>query len=173
MESLVKEGLQKTQSLEDKSASDIEVVRELNQVLLIIFSRPNNDNMVSKLIPDVRKELNNYRAFYDSIHTLVDSALLGVQQNIPPSHKSTYLFVLENIMSELKPEIKTQTECKKIFYQISNAKIKISDDLRLDRKIRSMFQSHSPSDTAHTVLKQNFPDEFKEKKKSLWERIFG
>ena len=52
--------------------------------------------------------------------------------------------------------------------------MKVPDDVRLDRKLRSMFKSQNPSETAKTIIDAELPkDDRKEKKKSFWQRLFG
>lgn len=150
---------------------ETESILHLEDALKLILSRPNKDNMIEKLLPDVRGQLNNYGAYYDSLNNIVIEAINGVSQKIPVVYKSTYIFILENIMSEHRPYIKKENEVKKIFMQIRDAKIEVPNDVRLDRKLRSMFKSQSPSKTASEVLRIDFPEEHK--KKGFWEKLFG
>ncbi|MCB0355467.1 MAG: hypothetical protein KDD40_00580 [Bdellovibrionales bacterium] len=151
-----------------------EAIEFLKEALRLIFSRPNKDNMVEKLLPEVRAELKSYSAFYDSIYDLVVEAVAGLGQKIPVVYKSTYIFVLENVMSEFRPLLKSDKEIQKIFFYIRDSDVKVPDDVRLDRKLRSMFKSQNPSETAKTIIDAELPkDDRKEKKKSFWQRLFG
>ncbi len=145
----------------------------LKDALRLIFSRPNKDNMVEKLLPEVRSELKSYNAFYDSINDLVVESITGLTQKIPVIYKSTYIFVLENIMSEFRPDLKTNKDVKKIFIYIRDSGAGIPDDVRLDRKLRSMFRSRSPSSTARKIIEQDLPKKERQEKKGFWESLFS
>ena len=158
------------------SYNEAESINLLKDALRLILSRPNKDNLVEKLIPEVRQELNNYQAYYDSLHDITVEAVTGLNQKIPVVYRSTYIFVLENIMSELRPQLKTNSEVQKIFQYIRDAQIKIPNDVRLDRKLRSMFKSQSPSETAAKIIETDLPktnDKKNGQKKGFWQWLFG
>lgn len=155
----------------EESYDESESLELLKDALRMILSRPNKDNMVEKLLPDVRRELNNYGAFYDTLNDISVEAVSGINQKIPVVYRSTFVFVLENILSEFRPELKTKAEIKKIYKFISDAKIQIPEDVRLDRKLRSMFSSDSPSETAQKIIDTDLAE--KKPKKSFWQRLFG
>jgi len=166
--------LKKQRQSDKKGRSDydeFESIEVLKDSLRLIFSRPNKDNLVEKLLPDVRRELNNYGAYYDSLNDIVVEAVNGVSQKIPVVYRSTFIFILENVMSELRPDLKGSDEVKKIFTYIRDANLEIPNDVKLDRKLRSMYRSDSPSLTARKVLKAAQPK--KKKTKGFWERLFG
>ncbi|MCB9027207.1 MAG: hypothetical protein H6625_12870 [Bdellovibrionaceae bacterium] len=150
-----------------------EAIDVLKEALRLIFSRPNKDNMVEKLLPPVRADLKSYDAYYDSLYDLVVEAVAGLNQKIPVVYKSTYIFVLENIMSEFRPQLKTEKDIQKIFIYIRDSDVKVPDDVRLDRKLRSMFKSRNPSDTARSILEIELPREKEKEKKGFWQRLFG
>ncbi len=145
----------------------------LKDALRMIFSRPNKDNTIDKLLPEVRNELKSYEAYYDSIHDLAVEAVNGLKQKIPVVYKSTYIFILENLMSEFRPELKKNEEIKKLFIYIRDAEAVVPDDVRLDRKLRSMFNSRNPSDTAKKILEMDLPVNERKEKKGFWQRLFG
>lgn len=145
----------------------------LKDALRMIFSRPNKDNMIDKLLPEVRALLVEYGAYYDSINDLAVESVSGLKQKLPIVYKSTYIFVLENIMSEFRPNLKSNEEVKKIFFYIRDSKASVPDDVRLDRKLRSMFNSQNPCETAEKIIELELPKDKRKEKKSFWDRLFG
>lgn len=140
---------------EDMSASDTEAVEQLRDALLLLMSRPDKDNLIAKLMPDLRKELTNYKAFEDTFSSVTSEAIAGlVNDKLPVIDRSTYLFVLENIMSEVKAQAKERADYRKILEKIRDAKIKIPKDVVNDRKLRSMYTAESPSELADKILKK-------------------
>jgi hypothetical protein len=140
---------------EENAAPDQAGVEELRSALHLILARPNQDNMLAKLMPEVRKELSNVNAFEDSLSSLASEAIEGLRnEKLPTVFRSTYLFVLENIISEFKPEIRDKAELRKIFEKIRDAKLAIPKDVTKDLKLRSMLKVESPSERAKQILEK-------------------
>ena len=141
-----------------KSANDDDesaALFHLKEGLRIIMSRPNTDNLIPKLLPEIRKELVQFEAFDDQILELVNEAVDRVQdEKATTTGRATALFMLENIMAEIKPEVGTNEKYKSAYEKIRDAKIKVPKEAKSDRKIRGMFQTESPSEKAKKILEQ-------------------
>ena len=132
---------------------DQEAVEELREALQLVLSRPNYDNMLSKLMPEVRKELSTVNAFDDSLHGVVADALSAIDnEHLTRVDRATSLIVLENVLSEFKPEISDNEELKKIFMKIRDANIKIPKEVQNELRMRSMVGKTSPSLKAKKYL---------------------
>jgi hypothetical protein len=153
VQSFVKKA-RKASEREDESG-DSEAVEQLREGLKVILSRPDNDNMVAKLVPEVRRELLNYNKFEDVVTELVADAMAPLKQsNSTVSVRSTCLVILQNLLAEIKPEVVNGNERLKTSVQtIADAKIEIADDVKKDRRLRGMFKTVSPSDEAKAILK--------------------
>lgn len=139
----------------DEDGGDQAAVAILRDTTQFVLSRPDKDFMVAKLMPLLRKELTNYGAFEDSITTISTQAIMNLKSDKAPiSTKSTSVFILENLMSEIQPELDSKPEFKKIVEEIRDAKIEIPRAVRTDRKLTSMFKTSSPSETAKELLKK-------------------
>ena len=133
---------------------DRDAIEILRNTLKLILSRPDEDNMVSKLIPFVRSELNNFNAFEDTMTSVAEEAIRSIDnERLPVVYRGTALFILENLMSEIRPELENKEDFKILLGKIRDAKIKIPDKVRNERKLRSMYKSKSPSDIASAILK--------------------
>lgn len=150
--------------VDDAASPDQEAVEQLRSALHLILSRPNQDNMLAKIMPDVRKELMSVNAFEDSLSSLTTEAIDGVNNDkLPIVFRSTYLIVLENILSEFKPRLRDEEEIRKVFEKIRDAKVKLPKEVAQDLKLRSMVKTESPSDRAKRFLDGAFPPEKKKK----------
>lgn len=138
-----------------KAEGDAESIEPLREALKLIFSRPNSDNMIAKLIPEVRRELTGYAAFEDSISSLAAEAL-GVlkNKNSAASVQATALFMLENILSEIRPEAANNEDLRSVVKRVADAKIRIHSDVAKDMKLRGMFSAKNPTDMAKDILKK-------------------
>ena len=138
----------------EDSEGDGKAIEELRDALKLVFSRPNSDNMVAKLTPEVRRELNGFSSYEDTLSSLAAEALGTVSdKNNTVMQRSTALFLLENLLSEVRPEAGNNEDLLRIVKRISEAKIKIPTDVKQDRKLRSMFKTQNPSETADDILK--------------------
>lgn len=143
------------------------VVEELRTALQLMLSRPNQDNMLAKLLPEVRKELANLSAFDDSLAGIVVEAIEGLNnEKLPTVYRVTSHFILENVLSEFKPEIRDKEDLRKIFENIRDAKIKVPEEVKKELKLRSMFKAESPSERAGRIVAEwNKQNEKKNEKK--------
>lgn len=142
---------------DEPSEEDQKAIEPLREALVIILSRPNQDNMVSKLLPEVRKELVHLNAFEDTVASISSGAMAGLENDkLTEVTRATHLIVIENIVSEFAPEVdnKENDEFRQIFTKIRDAKIKIPDAVRKRLKLRSMLELKSPSDRADNALKK-------------------
>ena len=139
----------------DEDGGDQAAVAILRDTTQFVLSRPDKDFMVAKLMPLLRKELTNYGAFEDSLTAISTQAIMNLKSDkAPTSTKSTAVFILENLMSEIQPELDSKPEFKKIVEEIRDAKIEVPRAVRTDRKLTSMFKTSSPSETAKELLKK-------------------
>ncbi|MCC7404266.1 MAG: hypothetical protein IT288_07705 [Bdellovibrionales bacterium] len=146
-------------SMEKQASGDDEegdrlAVEALRDALKLVLSRPNEDNMVTKLMPMVRSELNNFNAFEDTLNSITDEAIRAINSDtLPVVYRATALFILENIMSEVRPELENKEDFKSLLARVRDAKIKVPDKIANERKLRSMYKTKSPSEIAEKLLK--------------------
>ncbi len=138
----------------DENVNDAEAIEHLREALKLIFSRPNSDNMIAKLMPDVRRELSGYSAYEDSISGLTAEALEVIKnKKAATSQQATALFVLENIMSEVRPEAANNDDLRRVVERVKDAKIKITNDVVKELKLRGMYKTRNPSEMAQDIIK--------------------
>ncbi len=129
-------------------------VTALRDALRIALSRPDSDNMVAGLVSEIRPRLRDLDAFEKTVRQLADEAMAGLKnKKEKPTQRATHLIVLENILGEFKPDVKTNPEVKKLFVEIRDAKIEIPDVVHNDMRLRGMFKAPaSPSDIAAKII---------------------
>lgn len=159
MQRQVQSRIKKSKSLANEtgetSPSDADAIEALRDALKLIFSRPDSDNMIAKLIPDVKRPLMGFNAYEDTLSSLTGEAIAVLKNdNTTVMQQATALFIIENIMREIKPEAERNEDYKNIFKKVADAKLKISHEVKLDRKLNAMFDTKNPSDEAKKVLKE-------------------
>jgi hypothetical protein len=125
----------------------------LRDALQAVYSRPNEDFMIEKILSPLRAELDDYGAWDKSVKALVREAL-GALKN-PTGFKIeaqvTYAIFLENLISDMRPKAENSFE-KSILEQIRDANIELTNAAKSERKLRMMRELVSPSDLARAAL---------------------
>jgi hypothetical protein len=142
---------------------DEQGVAQLRDALRIALSRPGQDGSRSNHFSRVRRDLSDVGQFEEVARQLTLEAVESLRKNQgPPRHLMTYVVMLENLMAEIRPEIETNDQLKRLVESIRDAKIVVGEQVRKQARIRSMDQLVSPSETAKRILA---PGEKKPQKK--------
>ncbi len=138
----------------DENVDDEQAIEHLREAMKLIYSRPNSDNMIAKLNPEIRRELVGYNAYEKTINSLTLEALgVAMNENAASSQRATAFFMLENILGEIRPEVSNNAGLRKAVETVKKAELEIPDDVRKDMKLRGMFKTRNPSELAAEVLK--------------------
>jgi hypothetical protein len=153
MQAVVNKQIKKADDF-SKDNDEVSAVAALRSALQYVFSRPNSDNMVSALTPPLRSKLRELDAFEKVLDEIVDAAIYKLNdKHMKAGARATSYFVLENFMSECKPETQVNEKIKGIFAKIRDAKIELDGSVKSDLKMRAMYQSpKSPSDIAAKII---------------------
>lgn len=165
VQTLVKQSRQVGSQYSD-TADDAEAIAKLREAMKLILSRPNSDNMIAKLTPEVRRDLTGYGAYEDTMSILSVEGLDYIRNDkASVNSRATAVFLLENILSEVKPEAADNPEMRRIVQRIADAHISIPNDVRNDMKLGGMYNTQNPSDIAAGILKKLPKQEKKKVKK--------
>ena len=148
MNKLVKEKIQESQSSKGNR------VIPLKEALQAVYSRPNEDFMIEKVISPLKNELEEHNAYESSVKTLVTEAMGALKNTkaFQPVAQVTYAIFLENIVAEFRPKTTEKFE-RSILTTIRDAKIELTKEAKRERSLRMMKEIESPSDLAATALK--------------------
>ncbi len=142
-----------------------EAVENLKDAMRIALSRPDQDGARANLYSRVRRELVDLGALDQVLIELTEESLSELRTQDGPRRTATYVVILENMMAEIKPEIRENQAYRKIVERIRDAKITISDKAKVQNLLRSMSVPVSPSGTAEKLLKSLPPEPAEPKKK--------
>jgi hypothetical protein len=126
----------------------------LKEGVQAIYSRPNDDAMIEKVIQPLRSELEENDMWEGTIDELVQEAI-GALKNpkaFKPVVQNTYAIFLENIIGDFKPFADKPGFERKELEKIRDAKIEMTKEAMNERKIRSMNTHKSPSEIASLSL---------------------
>ena len=133
-----------------------------------VLSRPNQDNMVSKIITPLRRELKRFNAYPKALNNIIDLSTKGLNsRSQSASSRSTYIVVLQNLMAELQPQMKTDKNIKALYEKIYKSQIKVPQEVSANLA-QSMIPALSPSESARNLLQKHFPKQYPIKKSPWW-----
>ena len=157
-----------------RDGNETAAVESLRNALKLVLSRPDADNAAGRLTRPLRTALQQLNAYEDSVNSLTAEGLTSLQNpRLPVEMRSTYVFMLENIMSEMRPHLGHRPEAREVFERIRDAKIKMPKDVIQNRQMVGMFRTPDLSATARQVLEQAFPDEAPPPRRGFFQRLFG
>lgn len=127
----------------------------LKEALQAVYSRPNDDDMIDKVVAPLRTNLDEIEAWEKTVSQLTDEAVNALKHTKPfkPVIQVTYAVFLENLLSEIKPYIKGNGFERKIAERIRDAHIEITKEAKNERSVRMMKHTDSPSEVAEKILK--------------------
>lgn len=155
--------LAKKKVKEFKQDGSIEILKEAVQA---IYSRPNDDGMVEKVMTPLRIELDEQEQWETTMDALVQEAL-GALKNpkaFKPVVQNTYAIFLENVIADFKPFAEKDGHERRVIQAIRDAKIEMSKEAVNERKLRTMKNNKSPSEIADQVLSNILKVEAENKK---------
>lgn len=135
----------------------------LREALQAVYSRPNEDDMIDKVVAPLRTNLDELDAWEKTISQLTDEAIGALKhpKTFKPVVQVTYAIFLENLLAEIKPLVKDNGFERKIAERIRDAKLEISKQAQDERALRMMKSLISPSEIANQILTQPAPAQAK------------
>lgn len=138
---MVRKKIKKAQDIQSKQEIEVndkgeifsepEAVSSLRDAMRIVLSRPDQDGARSKLFNKVRQEMNDLHSLDQSLTEIVNEAAAGLKtKNINIKYEETYLVILDNFLSEVRPEVDSNTTFKTLVEKIRDADITISNKMK-------------------------------------------
>lgn len=136
---------------EFKKDGSVEILKEAVQA---IYSRPNDDGMVEKVMTPLRNELDENDQWEVTMDALVQEAINALKnpKAFKPVVQNTYAIFLENVVADFKPFAEREGHERRVIKMIADAKVEMSKEAINERKLRTMSVHKSPSELATNVL---------------------
>ncbi len=125
----------------DEAGGDKIAVEKLRSALKMVLSIPDRDNLLSKLIPTIKKELVNFGGAYESaMMSLLDEAFTTLRNdNAPAVYRATAVVVIKNIMSEAMPLAHENEKLRKVLVKVQQAKLEVPKEVIREVKLGPMI----------------------------------
>jgi hypothetical protein len=127
------------------------------EALSISLSRTNEDAVAEKLLDTVRYTIESPDIWERSLDSVVQKSIDKLQdETMAPEDQVTYMIILENLVSEFKPEFVKQYKSPKfetnIIEKIARAKLEVSDSAQAESRLNLMKEQLSPSALAQSLI---------------------
>lgn len=144
------------EKIKESRASKSGKLFPLKEALQIVYGRPEDDIMIDKLTSPLRNEIEEHTDWGKALDELATDSIKALKQakNYQPAYQATYILILHNILSDVKPQIRDNGWEKKLIEKIRDANVEVSKAARDERYKRTGKQISSPSDTAAELLKE-------------------
>jgi hypothetical protein len=133
--------------------SEPEAIAYLRDAMRIALERPDQDGFRGSAFARIDRELSDLNFNSQVLTQLADEGIGVLQSDEAGTNvKASYVALLDNLMAELKPLIKSKPWARKIIENIRDAAIEIPDAVRRQQMMRSMARPVSPSETAEKII---------------------
>lgn len=138
---------------ESKKEKGGDKIIPLKEAFQAVYSRPNEDGMIEKIVSPLKNNLNEMQMYEKVVQKLVSEAIGALSNTKPfsPVVQVTYWVFLENMVSEMKPQVDQPFESS-VLTKIRDAKIELTPAAKKERLLRMMKQAKSPSELAGEIL---------------------
>lgn len=128
----------------------------LKEGLQAVFSRPDSDGVIDKVITPLRSEIENLKVWEKTVTDLTNEGLnvLSNSKAFKPKVQVTYAVFLTNIVSYFKPDLGQDSFGKKIVTKISTKNVELSEAAKKELQLSVMKDLVSPSEFAKKALDQ-------------------
>lgn len=128
----------------------------LKETLFVVFSRPDEDGLISKVLPDLSSELDKNEILESAYSDLINESIEALKNPEKDSSQDlvTHLVFLENIISEFKPKLDENFNFEMI-KKIAQSDFKVPKKANNERKVRMMKARKSPSEIAAKVIAES------------------
>lgn len=136
--SLINKNLNKLSNETVNSAEDLEILRDN---LIFVLSRPNVDGAQAALLPQI-EQIYTRSVYEEALLSITDEALFTIKQKTASDEtQASYYFVLENILTEITSDIKTNENYKNILRKIHKSRIRPSRKVVSYRRLNGMYKT--------------------------------
>jgi hypothetical protein len=142
------------QAREFKKSNDPQALKE---GLLICLSRPDEDALVDKVIDTVKTPLEDNGLWESTVQGLIEESVAAIKDSSRSSaDQVTYSIVLENLISDLRPEFIKQYKSpgfeSRMIEKIAATEVELNAPARAERKLNLMKSGTSPAQIAKRLL---------------------
>lgn len=129
--------------------------------LTISLSRPNEDDTAGRLVAAINKSAESDEQRQEVLKMTIDRSIAALgERSTSPEDQVTYLVLLQNWLSEVRPQVLRPGEApfeKALVQKIADAQIEVSTEADRESSLNLMTRLRSPSVIAADILNSTSP----------------
>lgn len=131
--------------------------KALQEGVLICLSRPDEDSVVEKILSTVKTPLEDNGLWETSVENLINESIAAIKDSSRSSaDQVTYSVVLENMISELRPDFIKQYKSpgfeSRMIEKIAVSEVELNGPAKAEKKLNLMRSGSSPSEISQKLL---------------------
>lgn len=128
-------------------------VTPLKKSLKMILSRPDDDNLISKLSTELISDLENMDVFEDVIADLITEGREDIYNKaLNPKVRATSLIMMNNLLLLIRPLTLENVKLAKSVCKLADDEIKIPKEVLKNTELTTMLKEPSPTNLAKKVM---------------------
>lgn len=128
-------------------------VEPLKKSFKMLLSRPDSDNLLSKLSPELLRDLDSMDLFPTIVQTLIDEAKVTVRsESTSPKIRATALIMLNNLILLIRPRALEEVELAQSLCKLADDEIEIPKAVLKSTELTTMLKEPSPTALAKKVM---------------------
>lgn len=128
-------------------------VAPLKKSLKMILSRPDSDNLISKLSPDLISDLESMGVFKNVVQDLITEGKEEVfNKALNPKIRTTSLIMLNNILLLIRPLTLDDIELARTVCKLADEDLKIPKEILQNTELTTMLKEPSPTNLAKKIM---------------------
>jgi len=143
-----------SRKIAESRAAESDKVGPLRVGLRSVYSRPDDDEMIEKVIGPLRNEIDEVDSWDSVLSSLVNDAIGHIQNpgSQTPAEQFTQVVFLNNVIAENRPVARKPGLGHELIQRIYDANLTLSKQARNEGQLRLMKGVVSPSELAGKVL---------------------
>jgi len=128
-------------------------VTPLKKSLKMVLSRPDDDNLVSKLSSELISDMENMGVFEEVISDLITEGKESVYSKaLNPKVRATSLIMMNNLLMLVRPLTLDNVKLAKSVCKLADDEIKIPKEVLKNTELTTMLKEPSPTNLAKKIM---------------------
>jgi len=121
--------------------------------LKMVLSRPDDDNLVSKLNTELISDLENMGVFENVVEDLIKEGRQEINNKaLNPKVRATSLIMMNNLLLMVRPLTLENAELARSVCKLADQKIKIPKEVLKNTELTTMLKEPSPTNLAKKIM---------------------
>lgn len=128
-------------------------ISPLKKSFKMLLSRPDSDNLLAKLSPEVLRDLDSMGVFPEVVQNLIEEGKATVKNDsASPKIRATALIMLNNLLLVIRPRALDEVELAKSVCKLADEELEIPKAVLKNTELTTMLKEPSPTSLAKKIM---------------------